>query len=105
MGSSSPRGLDSGRILRATRQKQLSPWEVEPQVKVSPTCRTENGLRPAFEDRSCRQRRDRLSAWYLSSDGLYVFPGDAFKGGVFLSVVNEGLHILLQMELFFGQHV
>lgn len=43
--------------------------------------------------------------WYLSSDGLYVLSGDAFKGGVFLSVVNEGLHILFQVELFFRQHV
>ena len=42
---------------------------------------------------------------YLRSDSLYVFSGDAFKCGVFLFVVNEGLHILFQMKLVFGQGV
>lgn len=42
---------------------------------------------------------------YLGSNSLYVFSGDAFKCGVFLFVVNEGLHVLFEMKLLFGQVV
>lgn len=41
MGNSSPRGPDSGGFLCPTRQKPLSPNEVDPQMKAISTCRRE----------------------------------------------------------------
>ena len=42
---------------------------------------------------------------YFGSDSLDVFSGDAFKCGLFLFVVNEGLDVLFQMKLFFGKGI